>query len=99
MMILVTRASDDDAQASDTPAATPTNADLRKSGFMSFSLVHFAFWHCGTTGCVESRLEQPRLLVVGVLAQHEAIPDESVDGADHRAVILAEARIALLDRR
>src|SRR6266853_6072426 len=48
--------------------------------------------------CGESRLEQPRLLIVGVLAQHEAILDESVDGADHLTVVLAEARITLLDR-
>jgi len=40
---LVTRASDGGAHASDTAAAMPNKADLLKSWFMSFSLVHRCF--------------------------------------------------------
>src|SRR5256885_5160139 len=39
VMMRVTRASDGDAQASDTAAAMLNKADLLKSWFMSFSLV------------------------------------------------------------
>src|SRR5437773_40457 len=42
-MMRVTRASDGGAQASDTAAAMLNKADLLKSWFMSFSLLHFAF--------------------------------------------------------
>src|SRR5687767_9528785 len=47
----------------------------------------------------QSRLEHPGLLPLSVLTQHQAILDQSVDRADHLAVVLAERGIALLDRR
>src|SRR2546426_518339 len=44
---------------------------------------------------VQSRLEQPRLRVVGVLTEHQAILDQGVDRADYLAVVLAERGVAL----
>src|SRR5262245_24093606 len=53
----------------------------------------------GRDAGLQSGIQEPRLLVVGVLAQHQAILDESVDRAHHLASIVRERRIALLDRR
>lgn len=43
--------------------------------------------------------EQPRLLVVGVFAEHEPILDQVVDRLVHRRAVHPERRIALSDRR
>src|SRR5882672_9133423 len=66
MTILVTRASDGGAHASDTAAATPNKADLLKSWFMSFSLVHVAFWTSSSPPYCFSSIPVVMLVIVMV---------------------------------
>jgi len=77
-------------QRTSTPVLLPTKTVRNRRVWRQISV------RCRDT-CVQSCLEQPRLRIVGVFAQHQTILYQIIDGTHHRAVVLAKRRIALLD--
>src|SRR5437773_7859559 len=99
VMMRVTRASDGGAQASDTAAAAPIRADVRKSLFIPFSLVHFALRTSSSprstsiasalAGRRDGDAERVAANVFRVLGKHPALANQFHQPPIHLADVVA----------